>query len=153
MLFSHRAHFSFDCLSTARTARDWLNVMRSLCVIIWAQHIFLIDVAQHILLIGVAQHMFFVKIPEYFSFLVSEDASVIVLELEGDAQFWTSRNDIIGVDMNDGSTYDHEEIIDDGGDSSELVYDVPKASLTTSVPSDFEPSTVTRADGKITVIH
>ncbi|XP_067937006.1 uncharacterized protein [Watersipora subatra] len=77
---------------------------------------------------------------------VPEDASVIVLELEGDAQFWTSRNDIIGVDTNDGSTYDHEEIIDDGGDSSELVYDVPKASLTTSVPSDFEPSTVTRAD-------
>ena len=74
-----------------------------------------------------------------------------MLELEGDAQYWTSCNDIIGVDINDGSTYDHEEIIDDGG-SLEFVHDVPKASLTTPVPSDLEPTTVTRADGKISVI-
>ncbi|XP_067937735.1 uncharacterized protein [Watersipora subatra] len=77
---------------------------------------------------------------------VPEDAVVIVLELEGDAQYWTSCNDLIGVDINDSSTYDHEEIIDDAGNSLEFVTDIPKASLTSSIPSDLEPSTSARAD-------
>lgn len=62
------------------------------------------------------------------------DACITVLDLEGDTLYWTADNDVVGVDINDPSTFHHEEIVGEG----EIFGDARAASAASS--SDRESS-------------
>ncbi|XP_067934088.1 uncharacterized protein [Watersipora subatra] len=76
-----------------------------------------------------------------------EDPRVITLELESDAVYGTSCNDIVGVGINDPSMFHHEEIVADAGECIENVTEAPIASPTSPLPSHQESGSAVRAEG------
>ena len=75
--------------------------------------------------------------------VIGEDACITVIELEGDAQYWRGESDIIGVDVYDTSTFDHEEIVELSVDGQSVV--------DTSIPSSHqqEPSNSANSAGTL----